>query len=232
MTINIYYCWFGKNPLSDHAKQCLQTWKQYMPQANMVLINEQNFNISWCRYTQQAYEQGRYAFVSDVARLYFLYHYGGIYLDTDVFMNQSLEPLLSNPQLQVSLEWYDDELTGINTGTIICPSHHPIIKKLLDQYCESDFQDEGAYTMTINQRFNAQLLTYPIEDSEYDLPQVKIYPSSYFCRKINEENYTVHDYQTTWRQQRQGWLLLRHRVGKSIKRLIGPQLFSVIWRRK
>lgn len=232
MTPNIYYCWFGQQDKPQHLQQCLLTWQQHMPEAKIIEINEMNFDINYCQYTQQAYQQGKYAFVSDVARLVFLYQQGGIYLDTDVLMTKSLTTLLANQQLQLSLEWYDDELTGVNTGTIISSAKDPIIKKILDSYQHDEFKDEGLYTQTINQRFNQYLLQDAIEDKLYASPQVIIYPSSYFCRDINEHNYTIHDYQTTWRQQRSGWLLYRHRLGKMIKKIIGPQLFHRIWCRK
>lgn len=232
MRPNIYYCWFGKQEKPQYFQQCLVTWQQYMPEAKIIEINEDNFDVSQYQYTQQAYQQGKYAFVSDVARLLFLYNDGGIYLDTDVLMTKSLTDLLSNQQLQLSLEWYDDELTGVNTGTIISRAKDPIIEKILTSYQQATFKDEGLHTMTINQRFNRQLLQGKLEDKRYELPQVIIYPSSYFCRQIDDNNYTIHAYQTTWRQQRSGWLLYRHQIGKIIKKIIGPQLFQRIWCRK
>lgn len=42
----------------------------------------------------QAYEAKRWAFVSDYVRLWAVYHYGGIYLDTDVEVARFWNPLL------------------------------------------------------------------------------------------------------------------------------------------
>ena len=46
--------------------------------------NEDNFDINYNKFTRQSYNSRKYAFTSDVIRLYALYTEGGIYLDTDV----------------------------------------------------------------------------------------------------------------------------------------------------
>ena len=45
---------------------------------------------------REAYEAGKWAFVSDFARLKVIYDHGGIYLDTDVELLKPLDPLLEN----------------------------------------------------------------------------------------------------------------------------------------
>ena len=42
------------------------------------------FDVNSIPYTEEAYKQKKYAFVSDYARFWIMYHYGGIYFDTDV----------------------------------------------------------------------------------------------------------------------------------------------------
>ena len=80
----IHYCWFGGNPLPDAAKKCIETWKKYCPDYEIVEWNESNFDVNCCDYVKEAYEAKKWAFVSDVARLLIVYKLGGVYLDTDV----------------------------------------------------------------------------------------------------------------------------------------------------
>ena len=80
----IHYCWFGPNPLPESAKFYINSWKKYLPDYELVLWNEKNFCISSIPYVKEAYESKKFAFVTDYVRLYALYHYGGIYMDTDV----------------------------------------------------------------------------------------------------------------------------------------------------
>ena len=86
----IHYCWFGGNPLSPMAENCIATWRKYLPDYEIREWNETSFDVNCCQYATQAYTAGKWAFVSDVARLYALRQEGGIYLDTDV---EVLRPL-------------------------------------------------------------------------------------------------------------------------------------------
>ena len=85
----IHYCWFGRGEMPDKEKMCIKTWKKYFPKYELRLWNEDNFDYKQCSFAKQAYENKKYAFVSDYARAKLLYEYGGVYLDTDV---QVLKP--------------------------------------------------------------------------------------------------------------------------------------------
>ena len=80
----IHYCWFGNNPLPPLAIKCIDSWKKYLPDYEIKRWDESNFNVNIIPYTAEAYEAGKYAFVSDFARFWILYHEGGLYFDTDV----------------------------------------------------------------------------------------------------------------------------------------------------
>ena len=80
----IHYCWFGKGRLTDSAYKCIESWKKYCPDYEIIEWNEENFNVNICDYTKEAYENSKWAFVSDYARLWILYNEGGIYFDVDV----------------------------------------------------------------------------------------------------------------------------------------------------
>ena len=80
----IHYCWFGRNPLPESAVKCIDSWRKFFPDYEVKEWNEDNFDVNSIPYTQQAYKAKKYAFVSDYARFWILYHYGGIYFDTDV----------------------------------------------------------------------------------------------------------------------------------------------------
>lgn len=91
----IHYCWFGRGEMPQLAKDCIASWHKYMPDWEYKLWNEDNFDVNCTDYSREAYAAGKYAFVSDVARLMVLQKEGGIYLDTDVMIFKSLDPLLS-----------------------------------------------------------------------------------------------------------------------------------------
>ena len=80
----IHYCWFGKGQKSELMLKCINSWKKYLPDYEIIEWNEDNFDINSNEYVKEAYENKKYAFVTDYVRLYVLLNYGGIYMDTDV----------------------------------------------------------------------------------------------------------------------------------------------------
>ncbi len=89
----IHYCWFGGKPLPDEVKKYMETWKKYCPYYEITEWNESNFDVNQNQYCREAYEAGKWAFVSDYARLKILYDYGGIYMDTDMEVCKAIRPL-------------------------------------------------------------------------------------------------------------------------------------------
>ena len=80
----LHWCWFGKNPLPEKEKKCIESWRKFCPDYQVMLWNEENFDIMQNMYVQEAYKNKKWAFVSDYVRLWSIYNYGGIYLDADV----------------------------------------------------------------------------------------------------------------------------------------------------
>jgi mannosyltransferase OCH1-like enzyme len=75
-------------------KFCIQSWNRFLPDYQIIEWNESNFNLEINSYVKEAYLNKKWAFVSDYVRAYALYHHGGIYLDTDVEVKQSLDTFL------------------------------------------------------------------------------------------------------------------------------------------
>ena len=80
----IHYCWFGRGEKPALVKKCMASWKKYLPEYELKEWNEDNFDLDLFPFTREAYESRKYAFVTDVVRLYALYNEGGVYMDTDV----------------------------------------------------------------------------------------------------------------------------------------------------
>lgn len=140
----IHYCWFGHGEKPALLQQCLASWKQYCPDYEIIEWNETNFDVNLCDFTKQAYEAKKYAFVSDVARLWIIYHYGGHYLDTDVELKQSLDVLREYDG------WFSaDTMRFINTGLGFgAQKHSPMVKCMLDYYMDQSF--EGQVCVNVN----------------------------------------------------------------------------------
>ena len=142
----IHYCWFGGNPLPDLAIKCIKSWKKYCPDYEIIEWNEKNFDLQYNTYVREAYEAKKWAFVSDVARLFALVNYGGIYMDTDVEVIKSLDDLL----LYQSVSGFESE-TQIPTGLMACEKGNRMFQEFLNDYEGKHFiRDDGSLDLTTN----------------------------------------------------------------------------------
>lgn len=207
----IHYCWFGKNPKDITVRRCIRSWRKYCPGYEIVEWNEQNFDVNAIPYTAQAYACGKWAFVSDYARLKVIFDYGGIYLDTDVELKKPLDSLLSGSGF-LGLEKMRD-IYQINTGLgfgAVC--RHPLIKKLMESYHSISFcTADGKMDLQPCSERNTELLKAEGLEAENKpqmlgdfriLPTEYLCPVDYFTGEIHKTKCTiaVHHYQATWKE--------------------------------
>ena len=63
----IHYCWFGDNKLDKLAHKCIKSWKEYLPDYEIMLWNEKNFDVNCTPFSKKAYEEAvkeKYRFFS------------------------------------------------------------------------------------------------------------------------------------------------------------------------
>lgn len=124
----INYCWFGGNPIPDELKRYMESWHRMCPDYIIKEWNEDNYDVEKDDYTRLAYNNRKWAFVSDVAKVEILYESGGIYLDTDVELVRPLDDLLCCKGFVATEKW---GVINIGGGCGVIP-HHPMMERLLD----------------------------------------------------------------------------------------------------
>ena len=92
----IHYCWFGKEKKTKLAVKCIESWKKYCPDYEIIEWNEDNFDVNINPYTKKCYNEKKYAFLTDYIRLWVIEKYGGVYFDTDVELLKPIDNLLLN----------------------------------------------------------------------------------------------------------------------------------------
>lgn len=139
----IHYCWFGNNEKTELAKKCIESWRKNCPDYKIIEWNESNFDVNFSRFTKEAYEKKKWAFVSDCARLKIIYENGGIYFDTDVELIGKMDPFL-NCEGFFSTEDNVTISTGLGFGAI---KGNKLVKKMLDDYMDTGFVVNGNHYM-------------------------------------------------------------------------------------
>lgn len=220
----IHYCWFGGNPLPDSAKKCINSWKRFFPDYTILEWNETNFDFNCNAYVREAYESKKWAFVSDYARFWILYHNGGIYFDTDVEVIKSFDDILdiggfmgqeASVPSDVKLIDKKDKILGdsivVNPGLgIAVEPGLQLYKELLDLYDRLHFIKHGeidttticVYTTNILKRYGYNEKNEKIQN----IAGITIYPPEYFCPLnyktgeivMTDNTHSIHWYGATW----------------------------------
>lgn len=141
----IHYCWFGRNPKPELINKCIESWKKFCPDYEIKEWNEDNFDIHQCPYVEEAYECKKWAFVSDCARLKIIYDNGGIYLDTDVELLDSLDNILKY-DFFFAFEHEFRVNTGYGFGA---KKMSPIVQEMLSFYLGKHFIVDGKTDLTV-----------------------------------------------------------------------------------
>lgn len=210
----IHYCWFGHNPLPELAQKCIASWRKFLPDYEIKEWNEDNFDVNIIPYTQEAYAAGKYAFVSDYARFWILYKYGGIYLDTDVEVIRPLDDIIAQGpfmgfETDPRPKAYCQFCVNPGLGLGITPGLD-LMKKLTDCYEGRHFVYENNMRnqITVVHITTDLLLKLGLENKTgiQDVAGIRVYPSAYFCPinvttgrlHITPETRTIHHYAGTW----------------------------------
>lgn len=235
----IHYCWFGRNPLPKLAIKCIESWKKYMPDYEIKEWNEDNFNVNLIPYTQQAYAAKKYAYVSDYARLWILYHYGGIYLDTDVEVLKSLTPIIERGPYLGCENQIDESHARlqVNSGLgMASDKNNPLVKNMMELYHGKEFVlKENNSVVTIVSIISDMLYKRGLKSiNEIQLvDSFYIYPAEYFAsRRIAEytiprtdNSYSIHHYMGSWESP---YIKLKNNISK----VLGHRLTRVMVKAK
>ena len=203
----IHYCWFGGNEIPEKQKKCIESWKQFCPEYEIIKWSEENYDVKKNPYVDAAYQNKKWAFVSDYARIDVVNRYGGIYLDTDVELLKPLDELLHFSGF-MGFETWTMVNTGLGFGSV---KKHVILEKILDAYNHLQFiKASGELDLTPCPVIQTDVLEKIGLIRNNEVQELKdgfiILPTPFLCgmnfgtRKIEitDCTYTIHHYAGSW----------------------------------
>lgn len=179
-------------------QKCIDSWKRVMPDAGVVRWDESNYAVNSIPYAAAAYRAGKWAFVSDYARLDIIFREGGIYLDTDVELLKPLDPLLQDQAFCAR-----ENSEQVNSGLgIAAEAGNAVIRKLRDAYLSYSFPSAPC---TVLQTELLRSMGMVASDAIQRIDGLTIYPQEYFNSKDGfgisrptSNTFAIHHAEASW----------------------------------
>ena len=207
----IHYCWFGGKPLPESAEKCINSWKKYCPDYEIIRWDESSYDIKKSKFALEAYKAEKWAFVSDYVRLDVIYEYGGIYLDTDVEILKNWDPLLQHDAFMGF-----EGTTHINLGLGFGATRgNKFIHDMLKIYQKIDF---NSFKNRLNEITSPMLISSFLDEKGLIrngegqvINGLVLYPQDYFSPKspitrflnITKNTFSIHHYDATWVEEKE-----------------------------
>ena len=183
-----------------------------------MLWNEETYDITTApRFVQEAYNAQKWAFASDYIRLWVLYQYGGIYLDTDTEVLKPLDSFL-NHRFFIGTQVFSvdvdkknkKDVINLSMGIIGTEARHPYIKECLNRLENSSItKPDGSIDTKVTNYTMSDILQnkfgFKVEDKYQELSEgIVVYPSSVFADRLapntSPEAFTFHWGEMSWFQ--------------------------------
>ncbi len=236
MIPHIIHCvWLGGKQMPSEFCGYLSGWKELLPDWELRVWNETNFDFSNCLYAQQAYECKKYGFVSDYIRVCVLERYGGVYLDTDVELLRAFPQELLEKQLFIGFE--ND--AHVETAVFGCVPSHPLVRTLRSMYERIPFLRKKGPDLTPNPIYFTYFLRRDygllLRESMQELPaagsSVSVFPCEFFAplnfntKKDSRtaRSVAVHHFANSWSPP---GVKSCQRAVNALRKLFGKRIFA------
>lgn len=210
----IHYCWFGGKPMPELALNCIASWKKYLPEYEFRLWNEETFDLDMFPYAREAYDNRKFAFVTDVVRLWALEKFGGVYMDTDVEILRPLDELMDLP----AFTGYEASMKNAPvTGLMASAAHGVWVQEQLAYYGSDRhfIKPDGSMDLTTNTITIANIMEAGgfVIDGKYQVykDDMHVFPVDYFCPltstrvlKCTKNTYCIHHFAGSWKERTRG----------------------------
>ena len=212
-----HLCWLSGDPYPKKIEFCINSWKKYNPDYEVMIWDAKRFDVNTLPWTKQAFEAKKYAFVADYIRLYAVYNYGGIYLDSDVEVIKSFDDVLDLPYFVGS----ETEETSLELAAFGAEKGMPWVKTAMEWYQGRHFiKEDGSMELEVQPKIMSRVLgskyTWtPVDKKEEvteDSDKLFIFPCEWFsahpfsdkggCEyKVTKNTHSIHHYAGQWRDE-------------------------------
>ena len=200
----IHYIWFGGGKEPELVQKCLESWKKFCPDYQIIRWDENSLDFSCNAYAAEAYKARKWSLATDFFRFKILYDYGGIYLDTDVELLKPLDDLLD------ARAYMGIESTGyVNTGSGFgAEKGLPLFEEILTRFESASFSAERPAIFSIVEDVTRRH-GYVFTNKRQTVADAIVYPMDYFAPinlttrklRVTKNTYSIHHYSGSWKSE-------------------------------
>lgn len=202
----IHYMWLGEKEIPDTLQKCMESWKRFCPDYEIIRWDESNYDVHKNLFVSQAYDSGKYGFVPDYARIELLYEYGGIYLDTDVELKRNLDDLLYQEAFCSVEKWQVLNFGGCS-GAV---KGHTALKSFLERWRHrSLIREDGSVDNISSGLIDTSValnMGYKINGKTQTVNGLNIYSYDYFHPydymsgklEMTDDTFSIHHFHGGW----------------------------------
>ena len=208
----IHLCWMSGDPFPSDIQKCIDSWKRILPDYEIWLWDTKRFDLSTSVWVTEAYDKKKYAFCADYIRMYALFNYGGVYLDSDVEVLRSFNDLLTLPYFigYESKQYFEAAVIGAEKG-------NPFIGDVLAYYKDRHFVKENGsldiqimpeVMMNVTNSKWKRVLINEISDFINDPTIINVFPYDWFSPidstgkryvlRVSKNTYCIHHFASAW----------------------------------
>lgn len=202
----IHYCWFGGAEIPELNKRCIDSWRKMCPDYEIFLWNEDNYDVNKNIYMKQAYEHGKWSFVTDYARMDILYNHGGIYFDTDVELIRNIDHLLYQKGF-VGVDSTKRISSGLGMGAV---KGNVVFREILDKYENIQFDINNMVPCPEIEKSVYEKLGF-VKDGSYQVfENMTVYPEKVLSGKCDitgrilttSDTVAIHHFDGSWNDEK------------------------------
>lgn len=205
----LHFCWFGTAPTPQIVKDCVGSWRKFMP--DFTIMEWDDTTLPREAYARRALANRKFANVSNYMRFYALAHHGGIYLDTDIEVVRTFEPLLED---EMFVGWQGNG--QINNAVMGAQPHHPVIQSCLEEMPKRFDGKESAHLSSpfyiTDVLFKHLKIGKPQSNILVRGKGVNVYPCRYFypywhteqldrAKHVTPDTFCIHHWTASWKSK-------------------------------
>lgn len=232
----VHYIWVGPKRFPDDARAMVEDWKRLLPDYEFRFWTEENIDFS-SSFVCQAYGVGAYNRVANYVRMSVLDRFGGVYMDHDVELLKSFDPMLGDGAFAGFQTLDVTAVDVVNTAILGAEPGHPIVRAMLAAMDARNGADEvgsgtgpGLLSRVLRERGDLVSSDLPLT-----IQGMKLYPPRYFypyewfetfdeaC--VTPETVTIHRWAHSWKRNPRLLAALRLRAWRRIA-LINPVMIA------